>query len=300
MAKLTGIFSMLLKPILTFVPWYRDGQQPSDGVHEHRHRLRHKHSAWISIDYLAYSSKIRHWNSSFKVILSLLTIILCIVLNNVYVSVFVILAMAYLVIKVGGLALHDYLTVLTVPLAFILISILAIIIDFSDQPIGRYHLYLGFGYLYTTTAMLKSGVFLMLKIIAAISGLQLMILTTPSSEIIAVMKRMHLPKDFIALMNMIYRYIFILLEVFAQIKNAAESRLGYRNLKTAFSTFGSIAGNILVLSLKKSGAYYDAMEARCYDGALLFLEDDKPIEFRFIVSAALYLLCLLLLWFLTR
>ena len=282
--------------IYTTVVKHRNGEE----AHEYRHGFRHKHDAWISIDYLAYSSKIRHWNPTFKVILSVLTIILCIVLNNVYVSVVVILAMAYLVIEIGGLARHDYLSVLTIPLTFILVSILAIVVDFSGQPPGGYHLYLGFGYLYTTTAMLEKGVFQMLKIIAAISGLQLMILTTPSSEIISVIKKTHLPKDFIALMNMIYRYIFILLDVFAKMKNAAESRLGYRDLKTSWYTFGNAASNMLVLSLKKANAYYDAMEARCYDGELMFLEEDKKNDIRLIVLAVVYLMYLLLLWYLTK
>jgi cobalt/nickel transport system permease protein len=300
MEKWIVLSAMFLLTILVFVVKRRNGRRHGERAHEHRHSFGHKHGGLISIDYLAYSSKIRHWNPTFKVILSVLTIILCIALNNVYVSIVVILAMAYLVIKVGGLALHDYLSVLAIPLAFILISIFAIVIDFSDQPIGIYHLYLGFGYLYTTMAMLKYGVFLMLKVIAAISGLQLMILTTPSSEVISVMKKAHVPKDFIALMNMIYRYIFILLDVFAKMKNSAESRLGYRDFKTSCYTFGGVASNMLVLSLKKAGAYYDAMEARCYDGELMFLEEDKKVEIRLIVPAAVYVLCLLLLWYLTR
>ncbi len=279
---------------------HRDDHRDCDGVHEHCHGSRHRHGAWISIDYLAYSSKIRHWNPSFKVILSLLTIFLCIGLNNEYVSVVVILAMAYLVIEVGGLALNVYVSVLAIPLSFILVSILAIVVDFSGQPMGGYHLYLGFGYLYTTRAMLKNGIFLILKIIAAISGMQLMILTTPSSEIISVLKKTHLPTAFIDLMNMIYRYIFILLDVSAMMKNSTASRLGYCNFKTSCYSFGCMASNLLVVSLKKAGTYYDAMEARCYDGELIFLEEDKKIEIGLIAMAAVYVLYLLLLWYLTR
>lgn len=300
MEKWIALSPMLLLLVLIFAVKHRDGQKHGDGAHEHRHGIKHKHGGWISIDYFAYTSKIRHWNPTFKVLLSILSIVLCIILNNVYVSVVVILSMACLIIKVGGLALRDYLSVLTVPLAFILISILAIVVDFAGRPIGQYHLYLGLGYIYTTMPMLKDGVFLMLKIIAAISSLQLMILTTPLCEIISVMRKTHLPNAFIDLMNMIYRYIFILLDVFAKMKNAAESRLGYRDFKTSCYTFGNVASNMLVLSLKKAGAYYDAMEARCYDGELLFLEEDKPAETRLIIPAAAYILYLILLWYLTR
>ncbi|WP_010249584.1 cobalt ECF transporter T component CbiQ [Acetivibrio cellulolyticus] len=300
MEKWIVLCTMILLPVIIYEVKHRDRHRHVGSAHEHRHGIRHKHGALISIDYFAYSSKIRQWNATLKVILSILTIILCILLNNVYVSIVVIFSMAYLVIKVGGLGFHDYLSILTVPLAFILLSILAIVVDFSGQPVGEYRLYFGLGYLYTTKAMLKGGVFLMLKIIAAISALQLMILTTPSSEIISVMRKTRLPNDFIDLMNMIYRYIFILLDVFARMKNAAESRLGYRDFRTSCYTFGNGASNMLVLSLKKADAYYDAMEARCYDGELRFLEEDKKAEIKLIILATVYIMYLLLLWYLTR
>jgi cobalt/nickel transport system permease protein len=271
------------------------------GGEKHRHkRIKHEHGAWVSIDYFAYASKIRSWNATFKVLLSLATIILCITLSNAHVSLVVILAMAFLVVRIGGLPFRDYISVLTVPLTFILISIVAIVLDFSGHPIGRYCVWLGFTYLYTTPEMLEKGIFLGLKIVASVSALQLMILTTPSTEIISVLRKTHVPRGFADLMNMIYRYIFILLEVFAKMKDSAESRLGYCDFITSCFTFGNIASNMLVLSLKKAGAYYDAMEARCYDGELRFLEDEKKADIRQIIPAAAFVLYLLLLWYLTR
>lgn len=68
-------------------------------------------------------------------------------------------------------------------------------------------------------------------------------------------------------------------------KNSAESRQGYCDIKTSYLTFGNIVSNMLVISLKKANSYYDAMEARCFDGELIFLEEDKKIETIQIVSA---------------
>lgn len=294
---LSSIFA--LAAVAFIAAYHRNGHRHGKGKQKFK-PVNHKYGSWLSIDYFAYSSKIRHWNAAFKVILSVITIILCIVLNNVYVSVVVILAMMFLVVGIGGLELRDYLSVLAVPLSFILVSIVAIVVDFSRNPASDYRLFIGFGYLYTTVAMLKRGVALMLKIFAAISALQMMILTTPSSEIISVLRFTHVPKGFIDLMNMIYRYIFILLEVFVKMKNSAESRLGYRDFKTSCTTFGGVASNLLVVSLKKAGAYYDAMEARCYDGELRFLEEEKKVELRLVLPAAAFFAALLLLWILTK
>ena len=42
----------------------------------------HDHGSFVSIDYLAYSSNLRHWNSNFKFVLSLLTIVFSLTLNK--------------------------------------------------------------------------------------------------------------------------------------------------------------------------------------------------------------------------
>lgn len=271
-----------------------------DGEHRHCHRNGHKHGEGFSIDYYAYMSKIRHWNPTFKVSLSVLTLILCIVLNNPYVSVAVIIAMAYITIIKGELPMHKYMPILLIQIGFILLATFTIAIDFSRQPMGQYNLYLGFCYVYTSQTKLMEAVFLILKVFAAISTLQMMALSTPSSEIIYVLRKAHIPKIIIELMNMIYRYIFILMDVYIKMKNSAESRQGYCDIKTSYFTFGNIASNMLVISLKRANAYYDSMEARCYDGELIFLEEDKKVETTQIVAAAAFVLFLILLWGFTR
>lgn len=179
-------------------------------------------------------------------------------------------------------------------------STVAIGIDFSSQPIGQFNLYLGFGYLYTSIAKLKEMVFLMMKVFGAISAMIMMTLSTPSSEIIGVLRKAHVPKLIIELMNLIYRYIFILLDVFNNMRNSADSRQGYCDFKTSCKTFGNVASNMLVLSLKKANAYYTAMEARGYEGDLVFLEDEKPFQISQVIYAVGFMLFLLLLWYVTK
>lgn len=277
--------------------------EKSDNSHhhyKHHHQIGHKHGEGSAIDYYAYASKIRGWNPSFKVAFSVLTLLLCIVLNNPLVSLAVIVSMAYLTVVKGGLPLGAYLSVLMIPLTFIILGTVAIGIDFSSQPIGQFNLYLGFGYLYTSIAKLKEMVFLMMKVFGAISAMIMMTLSTPSSEIIGVLRKAHVPKLIIELMNLIYRYIFILLDVFNNMRNSADSRQGYCDFKTSCKTFGNVASNMLVLSLKKANAYYTAMEARGYEGDLVFLEDEKPFQISQVIYAVGFMLFLLLLWYVTK
>jgi cobalt/nickel transport system permease protein len=300
MEKIIILCAMFLMVVFFFILKNQSKHAHKDGGHHLNHKIGHKHGEGYSIDFYAYASKIRQWNAAFKVYLSVLTLILCIVLDNPYVSVAVIIAMAYLTVIKGEIPVTEYLSILAIPITFILLSTFTIAIDFSKQPIGQYNLHLGFCYMFTSQEQLKKMAFLILKIFAAISALQMMTLSTPSSEIIYVLRNLHIPKIIVELMSLIYRYIFILMDVCTKMKNSAKSRQGYCDLKTSCYTFGSIASNMLIISLKKANAYYDAMEARCYDGDLVFFEEDKKVEIRQIIVAAVFIIVLILLWIFTR
>ncbi len=295
------ILCVILFVVALFLKWKHQNRHAyKEGTHHHKHKIGHKHEEGYSIDFYAYASKIRKWNAVFKVYLSILTLILCIVFDNPYVSIAVIFAMAYVTVIKGGIPLIEYLSILAIPITFILLSTITIAIDFSKQPIGQYNLYLEFCYVFTSISQLKKMTFLILKIFAAISALQMMTLSTPTSEIIYVLHKVYVPKIILELMSLIYRYIFILMDVSAKMKNSAKSRQGYCNFKTSCYTFGSIASNMLIISLKKANAYYDAMEARCYDGNLVFLEEDRKVDAIQIIVAAAFIIFLMLLWSFTR
>lgn len=271
-----------------------------DKAHHYRHKVTHKHGESFSIDFYAYNSKIRHWNAAYKVILSVFTLIFCIAFDNPFVSIVIIIGMLYLTIVKGKLPINDYLPIFFVQIGFIFLSTFTIAIDFSKSPTGQYNLHLWLFYVFTSYEKLKTTAFLILKVFAAISSLQMMILSTPSSEIIHVLRKIHVPKLIIELMNIIYRYIFILIDIYVKMKNSAEARHGYCDFKTSCHTFGSITSNMLIVSFKKANAYYDAMEARCYEGELMFLEEDKNISWMQIVMAATFLTSLIIIWLLTK
>lgn len=300
MEKNIVLCAMFLLGVLFFIWKYQSKQNHRNKAHHHNHKIGHKHGEGYSIDFYAYASKIRQWNAAFKVYLSVSTLIICIIFNNPYVSIVVIIAMAYLTVIKGEIPLTEYLSILAIPISFVLLSTFTIAIDFSKHPVGQYNLYIGFCYIFTSTIQLKKMIFLILKIFAAISALQMMTLSTPTSEIIYVLRKIHVPKLIVELMSLIYRYIFILMDVSTKMKNSAKARQGYCDFRTSCYTFGSIASNMLIISLKKANAYYDAMEARCYDGDLVFLEEDKKVEIIQIIIATVFIIFLILLWSFTR
>lgn len=263
-------------------------------------KFRHTHNEHLSIDCYAYKSKINHWNPAFKMFLSLATIMMTIMMNNIYVSLSVIIAMMYLIIIKSGLKLHDYLSVMLIPFTFLAVATLAVGFDFSMKPVGEMNLKLGFIYLFTSRGKLEEMFCLFIRSYAAVSALQMMILSTSSTEIIGVLRKMHVPVTIIEMMNMIYRYIFILLDINSRMKKSSLARMGYCDFKTSCFSFGNIAGNILVISLKKAESYYNAMEARCYDGESFFLMENKKVKGIHLFCAFVFILILLSIWFATK
>ena len=53
---------------------------------EKKRKFRHEHGGSFSVDYYAYASRMRSWNAGFKVLFSIISLLLCIACNNLFVS----------------------------------------------------------------------------------------------------------------------------------------------------------------------------------------------------------------------
>lgn len=262
--------------------------------------MRHKHEGIYSIDFYAYSSQIKSWNSKFKILLSFSTLLFCVSASNIYVSLSVIISMSLITVCLGKLDIKQYLSLLTIPFAFMFMGSIAIAIEFAYVPKGEYFLNFNLFYIYVTKEGIFKTIEVMTKALAAVCAMYMMVLSTPTSEIITVLRKLHIPKLIIELMNMIYRFIFILIDIQFKMKCSAQSRLGYCSFKSSCFSFGNTAGNLLIVSLKKANTYYDALVSRCYNGELLFLEEYKEVHIIQIVLAVIYFIALLFIWIVTR
>ena len=294
-----GYFATLIVLVLVMAiliwrmsPKRAPAEKTGSGHDHHHHKIKHDHNSGVfSIDYYAYISAIREWNPMFKVFFALTMLIVCIAMDNLYVSLFILITMGVLTVVRGRIPLHQYISTLTIPIVFVVVGSLTIALSFARQPLGQYNLHLGFFYIYTSKDDLYRMICLMAKAMGAVSALFMMTLSTPSGEIISVLRKVHVPKLFVELMNMIYRYIFVIMETNRKMHDSAESRLGYVDYRTSVKSFSGTASNLLVVSLKKANAYYDALVSRGYDGELRFLERDKKIDREQIVLGIAYLLC---------
>lgn len=251
-----------------------------------------------TIDYYACVSRLRSWNPRLKAAVAVSGLLICIAANDVWISCLVLLSMSAITILAGGLSWRKYLALFRIPFGFLVLGTAAIAIGISREPYGQVLISAAGFYLYVTEEGIRLAAGLVLKASASLSAMYMLVLSTTASEVIGVLKSIRTPRIIVELMNLIYRFIFVMTDSQRQMKQAAESRLGYSGFKTSCRTFGRIGGNLFVVSLKKAGIYYNAMTARCYDGELLFLEEERPVKGWQIGAAAGYVGGLVLAWLL--
>lgn len=232
----------------------------------------------MKIDYYAYNSGLKDWNAGIKVYFAVCTLVLVILLDSIYISLFVVLSMSAITLIAGKIPWRVYIHYMNVPLTFIVLSCIAIALQFTTQPIGELYFKAAGIYACITKNGIITAVRVFFKSFAGMSALYMMSFSTPVNEVICVLQKMHFPQLFTELMHLIYRYIFILFDVAGRMQTSARARLGYRNFMQSCRSFAGIAGNLFLISLKRADTYYDAMVSRGYEGNLNFLMDEKPLK----------------------
>lgn len=247
----------------------------------------------IVIDKLCYLSKIRYVNPAEKFAFAVLTLIFCIVSRSIVMGLFIMVLNSFLTIKIGGISARRYGNLMLVPLAFLLLSTAAIIVNVSKHPLDAFALQIGSWFLTGSWDSVLHGLQLIVTALAAVSCLYFLSLNTTMTDILSVLRKMHCPALLLELMLLIYRYIFVLLDVAYYISTSQNARLGHKDLRTSIKSFGGMVQALFIRAMKRSRNLYDAMEARCYSGEIKVLEENHDVSKRNIIMIAVFELVLL-------
>lgn len=253
-----------------------------------------------TLEYYSYNSKINSWNPHLKFWYSMVLIVLGIILSNIYISISIVFICGFITIFLGKISLKKYIDFFKVPIIFLLISVAVININFSKNITDFYYFNVGDLYIYTTNENIKKSCILFWRALSGVSSMYMLALSTPLNEIIYVMKKARTPKIIIELMYLVYRFIFIMRDSYKSMRKSIESRLGFRDYRTSLLSFGKIISNILIVSLRKSNSFYDAMESRCYRGEIRFFIKEKRINKKVIIGMGLSIIYLIVLYIFTK
>lgn len=223
----------------------------------------------LGTDKYAYESKIKNMDPVDKLWISMGVLLLCIALNRWYISLFTFVSMLWLNAHFGKNKTRDIVHMLFVPFGFIIIGTITILISrFPSKEELLFGIKLGNYYYGATQAGLFQGFEIIAKSFGVIAAVYFMVMNTPMTDLSIAMERLHVPSLFTEIMELVYRFIFVLWDSSRRIAIAQNSRLGYKDLKTSYRSTGELGARLFVESLKRSDKIYNALESRGYQGKI--------------------------------
>jgi cobalt/nickel transport system permease protein len=134
---------------------------------------------------------------------------------------------------------------------------------------------------------LVHGLLIMCRVIGGVSLILFLGMSTPAHKLLMAARWFRLPKIFIELSLLIYRYIFVLIEEAISIKDAQRVRLGYGNWRRGMRSVGTLGGILVLRAYDRAERVFAAMIARGYSGALSLSYSEQFGGKDFIAAAAL-------------
>ena len=241
----------------------------------------------IGTDRYSYLSRLRDVDPTAKLTASFVSIVLCLGTGGMLASVIAIIAFAALLSGQGGTSARDFFRLLRVPFWFLVIGAVTVVLArFPDDTGVLWGVAIG-GSVYGVSAQsLLAGARLVVRALGCVASVYFTVLSTPVTDLLPALKRLHVPALLLTLMELIYRFIFVLTETAARIRVAQQARLGYGSLRQSFRSFGTLLAMVFVRAYRRADRIYVALEARGYEGEMCTL----PPHYR--SGRTVYLWCL--------
>lgn len=240
----------------------------------------------IGTDRYSYNSKLRRVDPIPKLVLSAVAVAVCISCNSALVGLSTLALMCALTAWLGGVSPRVFGRMLRIPLVFLVVGCIPILV--RSHPAGTpvvVGVTLGRSVWGLTEASIREGVLLCCKAFGVIGAVYFSTLTTPVTDLTVALRRLHIPQLFIELMELMYRFIFVLMDTMRNIRIAQESRLGYVTFRQSYQSLGTLISMVFLRAYRKSDRVYAALESRGYQGVLTTLSDSYEDGRRFYLLA---------------
>lgn len=129
--------------------------------------------------------------------------------------------------------------------------------------------------LMVTSQGLLEGALIGARILGAVSLLILLGLTTPFTKLLSALSWLKVPKTFVDILMLAYRYIFVLMDDAQVIYQSQKNRLGYAGLLRGLRSFGVLTGSVILRALDQSMTTTTAMVQRGYTGSFHYQQDNE-------------------------
>jgi cobalt/nickel transport system permease protein len=180
------------------------------------------------------------------------------------------LAMTLIALLIVRIPVSTYFRVVAIPIGFAFAgagaTIFSVVVEGGGLRIG----------LASNGAAIASG--LLVRSFAATSCMCLLLLTTPISEIVSILRRCGLPASICELMLAVHRFIYIFAETAASVWLAQTARCGYASKRNAYRSLSRLVAALFIHSIEKAGRLEIGISARGYEGDVRWLEPARTLS----------------------
>ena len=228
----------------------------------------------MRLDGYAYGNRWRSLHPAEKGLLAGLALAAALAARSPFAALAVFACMAGLTVRGAGIPLPAYMRLLLLPAGFLLAGVVSLVVSFNggDLLLGSLP---GLGLpVFLSAAGLAQATLVLTRSLAAVAALYFLALTTPMTEIIGLLRRLHVPALLLELMVLAYRQIFVFLQIATEMRVSQASRLGYATAGNGFRSLATLAANLYLRAHHQSRQLHRSLVSRGYEDELRWLERD--------------------------
>ena len=227
-----------------------------------------------TLDHYTNNNELTENNIYSKVIFVILAILLNLATGSPIVPLIIFLICSILILYKAKIPFSFYATFMAIPMGFAILS--GIFIAFLGT--GPHIWDLGLFGIGLSQGGINQAVLIFFRVLGGVSALGFLILTTPMNRIFTVFHDAHVPTVVTDLAILMYRYIFLFLDVTATMYNSQKTRLGYNSYMNWMKCLASLATMVFIRTWEQGEISYKALASRGYNGKLNMLREGDSIR----------------------
>lgn len=219
----------------------------------------------LQIDKIAHASGLRQLNQHIRVTLPLICLLLFSIFGNGIYGLLILVLSSAITLTVGRVPARLYFKSLLAPAFFVLtaaIGILLVTAPDASQTLFR----VGNLPLYITEHSASLTLQTIIRAYGSLSLVYLIAFHNTIWDLGQYMLLIRLPKTFVELFVLCYRFIFILLEEGYEMVHAQDLRLGYVRLNTSMKSLSLLISQLFIRTIMRARAMEDSLSMRLYTG----------------------------------
>ncbi len=124
----------------------------------------------------------------------------------------------------------------------------------------------------------EPALFVALRAMACVSALLFLALTTPLTDIIRLLRRLGLGREMCDIILVMFRFVWLTLDCLEAGVRSQANRLGYAGYRRSLHSSGLLLAGLLPRTLSRAERLEAGLAARGYDGDLVFISREQPLN----------------------